>query len=74
MARTIIIPENKTIQVAVLETYIGRQVEITYLALDELEQKPIGITMADFFGVLSEADYKSLKSQTEQARGEWDMG
>ena len=72
MVRTIVIPENKTIQVSVPEAYIGRQAEITCLALDELEQKPIGITMADFFGTLSERDYESLKLQTEQARGEWD--
>ena len=70
MICTIIIPENADIQLSIPKNYIGRRVEVTFLALDEIEQKPISKTMADFIGTLKNENYLELKKQTEQARKE----
>jgi len=69
MVRTVIIPEKTDIHLTIPKEYVGKKIEITYLALDELGQEiPIKKTMADFSGVLSEADYQSLKEHKDKAR------
>lgn len=74
MVRTIITPSNTSIQVSVPKDYVGKPVEVTCLALEELEEKHGQKTMADFFGVLPADAYKELKEQTQQARKEWNRG
>lgn len=74
MVRTIITPAQTSIQVSVPKDYVGKPVEVTCLALDELESKPSQQTMSDFFGTLSDESYNELKVQTEQARKEWNRG
>jgi len=71
MVRTVMIPEKADIHLSIPEEYIGKEIEITYLALDELDQKREANSMSDFFGTLSEEDYTALKVQTEEARKEW---
>ncbi len=71
MVRTIITPTQTDIQISIAKEYVGKPIEITYLALDELENKPNPKSMADFFGILSEGTYQELKKHTEQARSEW---
>ena len=71
MMRTILIPEHTDIRLTIPEAYIGKPVEVTFLALEELERQP-GKTMNDFFGLLSGDAYSLLKEHTEQARREWD--
>jgi hypothetical protein len=63
MIKTIVTPQN----------YIGREIEVLLYAKDELQEEKIKPkkTMANFTGILSENDYQSLKSHTEQARKEW---
>ncbi len=72
MIKTTIIPQNNSLNFIIPDNYIGREIEVLLYAKDELEQeiKPKK-TMADFSGILSEEDYLSLKSHTEQARKEW---
>ncbi len=72
MIKTTIIPQNNSLNFTIPDNYIGREIEVLLYAKDELEQeiKPKK-TMADFSGILSENDYQSLKSHTEQARKEW---
>jgi cytochrome c553 len=73
MIKTIVTPQNNTLYLVIPNNYIGREIEVLLYAKDELDQektKPKK-TMADFAGVLSEQDYQSLKSHTEQARKEW---
>ncbi len=72
MVRTIITPTDTNIQLSIAKEYVGKPIEITYLALDELDSKPEPITMERFFAVLSKEAYTDLKAQTEQARKEWD--
>jgi hypothetical protein len=71
MIRTILTPERRDIFLTIPETYIGKPVEVTFLALEELESRPEK-TVNDFFGLLSDDAYSSLKKHTEQARKEWD--
>jgi hypothetical protein len=73
MIKTIVTPQNNSLYLAIPNNYIGREIEVLLYAKDELEEEKIKPkkTMANFAGVLSENDYQSLKSQTEQARKEW---
>jgi hypothetical protein len=70
MVRTILTPEQRDICLSIPEAYIGKPVEIIFLALDELDGHPEK-TMGDFFGVLPGDTYLQLKKHTEQARAEW---
>jgi len=73
MIRTVITPKQTDIHLAVPENYIGKKVEITFFALEELcEDKQPQKTLGDFFGVLAENDFQQLKEYTTQARKEWD--
>ena len=73
MIKTIVTPQNNTLCLIIPNNYIGREIEVLLYAKDELEEEKIKPkkTMANFTGVLSESDYQSLKSDTEQARKEW---
>lgn len=74
MIKTVVTPQSNNLNLVIPDNYIGREIEVLLYAKDELEEekiKPKKI-MANFSGVLSEKDYQSLKSQTEQARKEWD--
>jgi len=73
MVRTIITPRQTDILLAIPENYIGKKVEITFFALEELlEDKKPQKTLSDFFGVLAENDYQQLKEYSSQSRKEWD--
>lgn len=70
MVRTTIIPEQNNVTLSIPEMFIGKAVEVTFIALDELNPLPKK-TLGDFLGMLSENDYLQLKNHTEQARKEW---
>ena len=73
MVRTVITPRQTDIRLAIPENYIGKKVEVTFFALEELfEDKQPQKTLGDFFGVLAENDFQQLKEYTTQARKEWD--
>ena len=72
MIRTIIIPTQTNISLSIPDHYIGKPIEVTFLALEELEQKPAKKTMADFWGVISDKTAEALHRQVEQSRNEWD--
>jgi hypothetical protein len=71
MVRTTLIPKQNDVTVSLPDFYIGKTVEITFFALDELNPQPKK-TLGDFMGMLPESDYQSLKTHTEKARKEWD--
>lgn len=71
MIRTVIIPANTNINLSIPENYIGKPIEVTFLALEELEQKPAKKTMADFWNVISNETAEALHKQVEQSRNEW---
>jgi hypothetical protein len=83
MLRTILTPEHTDIHLTIPEAYIGKPVEVTFLALDELERQRRK-TMNDFFsskpktrlsdkyrGVFSKDAGKSFKEHTQLMREEW---
>ena len=55
MVRTIIIPSQTDIRLSIPEKYIGKKVEITFFALDELMEKQSKKTMGDFLGLLKDS-------------------
>jgi cytochrome c553 len=73
MVKTIVTPENNSIQLIIPANYIGREIEILVYAKDELEesQKSKANVMEKFAGVLNDQEYQALKAHTEQARKEW---
>jgi hypothetical protein len=40
MVRTILRPEHTDIRLSIPETYVGKPIEVTFLALNELERQP----------------------------------
>jgi hypothetical protein len=73
MIKTVVVPQNNSLYLEIPNNYIGKEIEVLLYALDELDvEKSAPIkTMANFTGVLSDDEYQSLKSHTEQARKEW---
>ena len=73
MIKKVITPQNNSLYLAIPNSYIGKEIEVLLYSKDELLQEKISPkkTMADFSGILSDSDYHSLKSHTEQARKEW---
>ncbi|WP_252791493.1 hypothetical protein [Mucilaginibacter flavidus] len=73
MLRTIIIAENTDVQLTIPKEYVGKEIEITILALDELaESKPINVTMADFWNTMSDDTANTLHKDVEKCRNEWE--
>lgn len=71
MVRTVITPTNTNITLSIPEDYIGKPIEITCFALEELELKSAKKTMADFWGVITDQTAEALREQVEQSRYEW---
>jgi hypothetical protein len=73
MIRTIIIPDNDTLQLSIPSSYIGKEIEVLLYAKEELIEKKIKPkkSMSEFSGAISEKDYQSLKEHAELARKEW---
>ena len=59
------------IHLSIPENYIGKKVEITFFAIDELVEKQPQKTLGDFLGLLAEDEFLQLKEYTQQARKEW---
>lgn len=72
MVRTVITPTNTNISLSIPKDYVGKPIEITFLALEELQQKAGNKTMSDFWGIISDETAQVLHQQVEQSRNEWD--
>jgi hypothetical protein len=73
MVRTIITPANADVHLLIEKEYVGKTLEITYLALDELEKKPAPKnTMADFWNTISDDSARKLHDNVKQMRSEWE--
>jgi hypothetical protein len=73
MVRTIITPENTNLQLAIPKEYVGKEIEVTVLALDELTANSTSkVTMADFWNTMSDDTAKILHKDVEQSRNEWE--
>jgi hypothetical protein len=71
MIRTIITPEGTDIRLSIPEDYVGKTIEVTFLSLDELEQRS-PVTLEDIWGMLPGEEALQLKEHARQARREWD--
>lgn len=74
MERTIIRAKTKQIKLNIPEEYIGKEIEITYLSLEELyhkSQRPVK-KMEDFWGVISDDTATKLHAHVIKSRGEWE--
>ena len=57
-----------------LKEYVGKAIEITYLALDELKEKePSKKRMADFWNTLSDEAAEKLYENVNKMRGELEI-
>ena len=73
MVRTIITPSDTDIQLTIAKEYVGKAIEITYLALDELEQPTTSQNkMADFWNTISDDTAEKMRANVRQMRGEWE--
>lgn len=73
MVRTIITPSDTDVHLSIEQEYVGKTLEITYLALEELEHKPTSRkTMADFWNTISDETAVKLRENVRQMRNEWD--
>ncbi|MDB5133331.1 MAG: hypothetical protein JWR02_3080 [Mucilaginibacter sp.] len=74
MVRTTLIPDNTHIELDIPAEYVGREIEITYAALDEKTLPSKKKTMADFLGILSDKSAKELHAHVKKIRNEWERG
>ena len=73
MVRTLITPINKDVHLTIPEEYVGKTIEITYMPIEELVTKPISnLTMADFWGVLSDETAQKMQESLIESRNEWE--
>jgi hypothetical protein len=75
MIKTIATPQHNSYQLAIPDNYIGKKLEILVYALDEVaEEKPATTkkTMANFWGILSDATANDLQQQVEEGRANWE--
>lgn len=73
MTRTSITPLQTDILLSIPQKYIGKKIEVLLYAVDEIvEELPQKITMADFWGKLSDESAKKLHETTQIMREEWE--
>jgi hypothetical protein len=73
MIKTSLTPQNNKLLLEIPQNYVGREIEVLLYAKDELDERisKSKKTLADFAGVITDAEYQSLKNYTEEARKEW---
>lgn len=75
MIKTIAIPKTNSYQLDIPASYIGKEIEILFYAVDEVskekgvEQKK---TMADFWGTLSDKTADELQKAVAESRDSWE--
>ena len=73
MIRTTVIPDNTNIHLSIPEDYVGREIEITCLPLEELNKQPKpSKTMKDFWGVISDGTANKFHEHIVTSREEWE--
>ena len=75
MIRTVVIPDNQTIHFDIPKNYVGKKIEVIAFAIDEAQQEQEALpvnTMAQFWGVMSNATADDLNEQIKISRNEWD--
>ena len=75
MIRTVLIPENTDVHISIPKNYVGRRMEVLMYATDELieEQPAKNVTMAQFWGVISQETGDGIQENAAKSRNEWDQ-
>lgn len=76
MVRTILIPDKAQIKLDIPKEYIGKEIEVTYIPLEELNDisKPLNKKkkMTDFWAVLSDDTASKLHRHVCESKEEWE--
>lgn len=73
MVRTIITPQNTDLHLSIPQKYVGKRVEVTFLDLDEIENKTETTNnVARFKGLLTSQEAHQYNAYLTQVRKEWD--
>jgi len=72
MVRTIIRPDKTDIHLSIPQEYVGKEIEITYMSLDELKEKPLSKkNLSELAGSLSHETAEAMLKYIEESRSEW---
>jgi hypothetical protein len=78
MIRTVVVPQNNQLFVAIPNSYIGKEVEVFLYAKEELTEEPVEVkplekvSMARFRGMLSAEETDQLQDYVTKSRLEWE--
>ncbi len=73
MLRTSIIPQQRDILLSVPQEYVGKKIEVLVYAIEEIvEELPKKVTMADFWGKMSDESAQKIHDNIKQMRNEWE--
>ena len=73
MIKTTIIPQQTNINILVPQNYIGKKIEVLLYAVDEITtDAPKNVTMADFWGVISDETAQKLHKNVAESKEEWE--
>ena len=73
MIKTVILPQHNNYTLIIPDNYIGKEIEILFYALDELEEKKHSKKfMADFWVTISDETAGDLHRQSKNSRNEWE--
>lgn len=74
MLRTSITPEQRDILLSVPQEYVGKKIEVLMYSIEEIvEELPRKVTMADFWGKLSDESAQKIHDNVKQMRSEWEQ-
>ena len=72
MSSSIIIPRKSRVSLSVPSSYIGKQVEVKFVLVEETEKpKPTTRLSDKFRGVFSKEDAQSFNDHIKTMRNEW---
>jgi len=73
MSSTIVVPRKSRISLPVPPAYIGKQVEVKFVLIDETDKPKPATRLSDMFrGVFSKEDAQSFNEHVKTMREEWD--
>jgi hypothetical protein len=73
MTRTSMIPQQTDILLSIPSKYVGKKIEVLLYSVEEIiEETPPQLTMADFWGKLSDESAQKLHDNVNVIRKEWE--
>ena len=73
MTRTSMIPQQTDILLSIPSKYVGKKLEVLLYSVEEIiEEIPSKLTMADFWGKLSDESAQKIHENVNTIRNEWE--